>query len=134
MTVLLSDQRAVASAEDVVGIRQAVRQRAVELGFNLVDQTKIVTAASELARNTVQYGGGGTVTIEALENLGRRGLRLTFADQGPGIADIELAMKDGYTTGGGLGLGLSGARRLSNDFSIESTPGQGTRITITRWR
>ena len=134
MTVLLSDQRAVQSAEDVVGIRQAVRQRAVELGFNLVDQTKIVTAASELARNTVQYGGGGTVTIEALEDLGRRGLRLTFADQGPGIADIELAMKDGYTTGGGLGLGLSGARRLSNDFSIESTPGQGTRITITRWR
>ena len=134
MTVLLSDQRAVQSAEDVVGIRQAVRQRAVELGFNLVDQTKIVTAASELARNTVQYGGGGTVTIEALENLGRRGLRLTFADQGPGIADIELAMKDGYTTGGGLGLGLSGARRLSNDFSIESAPGQGTRITITRWR
>lgn len=134
MTVLLSDQRAVASAEDVVGIRQAVRQRAVELGFNLVDQTKIVTAASELARNTVQYGGGGTVTIEALENLGRRGLRLTFADQGPGIADIELALKDGYTTGGGLGLGLSGARRLSNDFSIESTPGKGTRVTITRWR
>jgi serine/threonine-protein kinase RsbT len=134
MTVLLSDQRAVQSAEDVVGIRQAVRQRAVELGFNLVDQTKIVTAASELARNTVQYGGGGTVTIEALEDLGRRGLRLTFADQGPGIADIELAMKDGYTTGGGLGLGLSGARRLSNDFSIESSPGQGTRVTITRWR
>ena len=134
MTVLLSDQRAVQSAEDVVGIRQAVRQRAVELGFNLVDQTKIVTAASELARNTVQYGGGGTVTIEALEDLGRRGLRLTFADQGPGITDIELAMKDGYTTGGGLGLGLSGARRLSNDFSIESAPGQGTRVTITRWR
>ena len=134
MTVLLSDERAVQSAEDVVGIRQAVRQRAVELGFNLVDQTKIVTAASELARNTVQYGGGGTVTIEALEALGRRGIRLTFADEGPGIADVELAMKDGYTTGGGLGLGLSGARRLSNDFSIESAPGQGTRITITRWR
>ena len=134
MTVLRSDQRPVQSAEDVVGIRQAVRQRAVELGFNLVDQTKIVTAASELARNTVQYGGGGTVTIESLEDLGRRGLRLTFADQGPGISDIELAMKDGYTTGGGLGLGLSGARRLSNDFSIESAPGKGTRITITRWR
>ena len=134
MTVLLSDQRAVQSAEDVVGIRQAVRQRAVELGFNLVDQTKIVTAASELARNTVQYGGGGTVTIEALEELGRRGLRLTFADQGPGIADIQRAMTDGYTTGGGLGLGLSGAKRLSNEFSIESSPGQGTRITITRWR
>jgi serine/threonine-protein kinase RsbT len=124
----------VQTAEDVVAIRQAVRQRAVELGFNLVDQTKIVTAASELARNTVQYGGGGTVTIEALENLGRRGLRLTFADEGPGIADIEQAMKDGFTTGGGLGLGLSGARRLSNDFQIDSRPGHGTRVTITRWR
>jgi serine/threonine-protein kinase RsbT len=133
MTVLLNDQRAVATAEDIVGIRQAVRQRAVELGFSLVDQTKIVTAASELARNTVQYGGGGQVIIEGLEEFGRRGLRLTFADQGPGIADIELAMKDGYTTGGGLGLGLSGARRLSSDFQIQSTPGQGTRVTITRW-
>ena len=134
MTVLLSDERAVQTAEDVVAIRQAVRQRAVELGFNLVDQTKIVTAASELARNTVQYGGGGTVTIEALENLGRRGLRLTFADDGPGIADIDQAMKDGFTTGGGLGLGLSGAKRLSSDFQIYSKPGQGTRVTITRWR
>ena len=134
MTVLLSDQRTVQSAEDVVAIRQAVRQRAVELGFNLVDQTKIVTAASELARNTLQYGGGGRVTIDAVENFGRRGVRLTFEDEGPGIPDVELAMKDGYTTGGGLGLGLSGARRLSNDFSIESAPGKGTRVTITRWR
>ena len=134
MTVLLSDQRAVQTAEDVVAIRQAVRQRAVELGFNLVDQTKIVTAASELARNTLQYGGGGTVTIEAIEELGRRGIRLTFADEGPGIPDVELAMKDGFTTGGGLGLGLSGARRLSNDFRIDSRPGAGTRVTITRWR
>jgi serine/threonine-protein kinase RsbT len=134
MTVLLSDQRTVQSAEDVVAIRQAVRQRAVELGFNLVDQTKIVTAASELARNTLQYGGGGRVTIDAVEDFGRRGIRLTFHDDGPGIPDIELAMKDGYTTGGGLGLGLSGARRLSSDFSIESTPGKGTRVTITRWR
>jgi serine/threonine-protein kinase RsbT len=134
MTVLLSDQRLVQGPEDVVGIRQAVRQRAVELGFNLVDQTKIVTAASELARNTVQYGGGGRVTIEAVEDLGRRGLRLTFEDDGPGIPDVALAMKDGYTTAGGLGLGLSGARRLSNDFRIESAPGKGTRVTITRWR
>jgi serine/threonine-protein kinase RsbT len=134
MTVLLSEQRPILSAEDVVSIRQAVRQRAVELGFNLVDQTKIVTAASELARNTVQYGGGGNVTIEALEELGRRGLRLTFADQGPGIPDIEVALRDGYTTGGGLGLGLSGARRLSNEFQIESKVGQGTRVAITRWR
>ena len=134
MTVLLTDQRTIQTAEEVVTIRQAVRQRAVELGFNLVDQTKIVTAASELARNAVQYGGGGRVTIEAVEAFGRRGIRLTFEDDGPGIPDVELAMKDGYTTGGGLGLGLSGARRLSNDFTIESTPGKGTRVTITRWR
>jgi serine/threonine-protein kinase RsbT len=134
MMVLLSDQRTVQSAEDVVSIRQMVRQRAVELGFGLVDQTKIVTAASELARNTVQYGGGGKVTIEAVEDLGRRGVRLTFEDEGPGIPDIDLAMKDGYTTGGGLGLGLGGARRLSNDFTVRSVPGQGTRVTITRWR
>ena len=134
MTVLLSDRRTIQSAEDVVSIRQTVRQRAVELGFNLVDQTKIVTAASELARNTVQYGGGGRVTIEAVEDFGRRGIRLKFEDDGPGIADVELAMKDGYTTGGGLGLGLSGARRLSSDFSIDSAPGRGTRVTITRWR
>jgi serine/threonine-protein kinase RsbT len=134
MTVLLSDRRAVQSPEDVVAIRQAVRQRAIEIGFNLVDQTKIVTAASELARNTVQHGGGGHVSIDAIEVLGRRGIRLTFEDEGPGIADVELAMKDGFTTAGGLGLGLSGARRLSNDFHIESAPGRGTRVTITRWR
>ena len=134
MTLLLSDQRTVQTAEDVVAIRQAVRQRAVDLGFNLVDQTKIVTAASELARNMVQYGGGGRVTIDAVENFGRRGIRLTFEDDGQGIPDVELAMRDGYTTGCGLGLGLSGARRLSNDFTIESTPGKGTRVTITRWR
>ena len=134
MTVLLSDQRVIQSTEDVVSIRQAVRQRAIELGFNLVDQTKIVTAASELARNTVQYAGGGRVTIEGVENFGRRGLRLIFEDEGPGIPDVELAMRDGYTTGGGLGLGLSGARRLSNEFHIESAPGKGTRVTITRWR
>ena len=134
MTVLLSDQRAVRTPDDVVGIRQAVRQRAIELGFNLIDQTKIVTAASELARNTVQYGGGGTVTIDGIEDDGRRGLRLTFEDKGPGIADVELAMRDGYTTGGGLGLGLSGARRLSSEFKIQSKPGEGTRVTIVRWR
>ena len=134
MTVLLSNRHTVQSAQDVVAIRQSVRQRAVELGFSLVDQTKIVTAASELARNTLQYGGGGRVTIDAVEDFGRRGIRLTFEDEGPGIPDVELAMKDGYTTGGGLGLGLSGARRLSNDFSIQSAPGKGTRVTITRWR
>ena len=134
MAVLLNEQRAIQSAEDVVGIRQAVRQRAVELGFNLVDQTKIVTAASELARNTVQYGGGGQLTIEGVEEGGRRGLRLTFEDHGPGIPDVELALRDGYTTGGGLGLGLGGARRLANEFYIQSRPGEGTRVTVVRWR
>lgn len=134
MPILLSEDRQIKSSEDVVAIRQAVRQRAVELGFNLVDQTKIVTAASELARNAVQYAGGGAVRIEGLDDNGRRGLRLHFVDQGPGIPDVGLAMKDGYTTGNGLGLGLSGARRLSNEFHIESTIGQGTRVTITRWR
>ena len=134
MAVLLNEQRAIKSAEDVVGIRQAVRQRAVELGFNLIDQTKIVTAASELARNTVQYGGGGHLIIEGVEEGGRRGLRLTFEDQGPGIPDVELALRDGYTTGGGLGLGLGGARRLANEFYIQSRPGEGTRVTVVRWR
>ena len=134
MIVLLSEQRPIKSSEDVVGIRQAVRQRAIELGFNLIDQTKIVTAASELARNTVQYGGGGAITIEGLDDGGRRGLRLTFEDKGPGIPDIQLALRDGYTTGGGLGLGLSGARRLSSEFYIDSRPGEGTRVTIVRWR
>jgi serine/threonine-protein kinase RsbT len=134
MPVLLSDEKQIQTSEDVVAIRQAVRQRAIDLGFNLVDQTKIVTAASELARNAVQYGGGGTVTIEGLQEGARKGLRLTFEDRGPGIANVELAMKDGYTTGSGLGLGLSGAKRLSNEFLIDSQPGKGTRVTIIRWR
>ena len=120
--------------EDVVRVRQIVRAHAVKAGFGLVDQTKIVTAASELARNTVDYGGGGTVSIENLEAEGRRGLRLVFEDHGPGIVDISLALKDGYTTGSGLGLGLGGARRLASEFHIDSTPGEGTRIVITRWR
>ena len=107
---------------------------AVEAGLKLVDQTKIITAASELARNTVIYGGGGTLLLETVSSGTRKGVRLTFEDHGPGIADLELAMKDGYTTGGGLGLGLSGAKRLSNEFEIFSKVGQGTRITITRWR
>jgi serine/threonine-protein kinase RsbT len=122
------------TSEHVVFVRQSVRQRAVELGFSLVDQTKIVTAASELGRNTILYGGGGEAIIEVLADGARRGLRLTFADSGPGIADLALAMKDGYSTGGGLGLGLSGAKRLSNDFSIDSAPGKGTRVVITRWK
>jgi serine/threonine-protein kinase RsbT len=128
------EEQPIQASEDVVFVRQLVRQRAIELGFNLVDQTKIVTAASELARNTLQYGGGGSVIIEGVEETARRGLRLTFQDSGPGIPDIQLALKDGYTTGTGLGLGLSGARRLSNDFHIESKVGEGTRVVITRWR
>jgi serine/threonine-protein kinase RsbT len=120
--------------EHVVAVRQMVRQRAVELGFSLVDQTKIITAASELGRNAIQHGGGGLAEIEVLSESGRRGLRLTFEDGGPGIPDIAVAMRDGYSTGGGLGLGLSGAKRLSNEFSITSAPGQGTRVVITRWK
>jgi serine/threonine-protein kinase RsbT len=121
-------------SEHIVIVRQAVRREAVALGFSLVDQTKIVTAASELARNTVQHGGGGRAFIEPLIEGARRGLRLTFEDQGPGIADLGLAMRDGYSTQGGLGLGLSGAKRLSNEFDISSAPGQGTRVVITRWK
>jgi serine/threonine-protein kinase RsbT len=132
--VPLTENRSISTSEDVVAVRQAVRQRAVDLGFNLVDQTKIVTAASELARNTLQYGGGGTLLIEEVLQGSRRGIRLVFEDNGPGIPNIELAMKDGYTTGNGLGLGLSGAKRLSNEFSIHSRPGEGTRVTIVRWR
>jgi serine/threonine-protein kinase RsbT len=126
--------RPVRSGEDIVAVRQQVRALAIRLGFSLVDQTKIVTAASELARNTVDYGGGGTVRIEALADGGRTGLRLTFEDKGPGIEDLALVMKDGYTSGGGLGLGLGGAKRLSNDFEIASRPGEGTRVSIVRWR
>lgn len=125
---------ALGSGGEVVGARQAVRRRAIELGFSLVDQTKVVTAASELARNTVQHGGGGAMTIEIVRQGPRVGLSLTFADEGPGIADIDRAMQDGYTTSGGLGLGLSGARRLSHEFSISSAPGRGTTVTITRWK
>ena len=129
-----SETLPVRSSEDVVMVRQRVRSWALQEGFGLVDQTKLVTAASELARNTLAYGGGGSVLIEALNNGSRRGLKLTFEDQGPGIADLELAMKDGYTTGGGLGIGLSGARRLSNEFEIASRPGEGTRVTVVRWK
>jgi serine/threonine-protein kinase RsbT len=134
MATYVKDVLDIRSSEDVVAVRQAVRQRAVDLGFSLVDQTKIVTAASELARNTLQHGGGGQVRIEPVESSGRRGLRLTFEDKGPGIGDLTLAMRDGYTTGNGLGLGLSGARRLSNEFHIDSRPGEGTTVSIVRWR
>ncbi|MGE0450253.1 MAG: anti-sigma regulatory factor [Vicinamibacterales bacterium] len=124
----------VETDEHVVRVRQAVRAVAVELGFSLVEQTKVVTAASELARNAIQHGGGGQAWIEALHDGSRRGLRLTVEDSGPGIADINQAMKDGFSTGGGLGLGLSGSRRLSNEFEITSSPGQGTRVVIVRWK
>ena len=123
----------IRDSDDVVRVRQAVRVQAVAAGLGLVDQTKIVTAASELARNTLDYGGGGTARVETF-NEARRGVRLTFEDDGPGIPDIERALTDGFTTGGGLGLGLSGARRLCNEFDIRSTVGEGTRVTIARWR
>lgn len=124
----------IQSSADVVLVRQAVRQFAVDLRFSLVDQTKIVTAASELARNTLDYGGGGTVTLEILDKDHRQGLQLTFVDQGPGIPDIELALKDGYTTGGGLGMGLSGTKRLVSEFNIISKLGQGTTVTVIKWK
>jgi serine/threonine-protein kinase RsbT len=124
----------IAGESDIVASRRKCRSWATEAGFRLVDQTKIVTAASELARNTVQYGGGGQLLIEMVDDSSRRGLRLTFSDQGPGIPDIERAMQDGYTTGNGLGLGLSGSRRLMNDFEIRSEVGRGTTIVATRWR
>lgn len=124
----------VRAPEDVVRVRQAVRAWAVEIGFSLVDQTKIVTAASELARNTLEYGGGGSVHFRRMQNGIRQGLAMDFVDQGPGIANLELALKDGYTTGTGLGLGLSGSRRLMNEFEIESAPGKGTRVTVARWK
>jgi len=125
----------VRSGEDVVRVRQAVRSVAMDLGFSLVDQTKVITAASELARNTLTYGGGGEVRIERLmEGAKRVGVRLTFEDRGQGIPNIELALTDGYTSGNGLGLGLNGARKLSHEFDIWSQPGIGTRVTITRWK
>ena len=124
----------IAASPDVVRVRQAVRAHAAALGFSIVDQTKIVTAASELARNTFEHGGGGVCTIDVLDENGRVGLRLTFEDHGPGIADVAQALADGYTTGKGLGLGLSGSRRLVNEFDLRSTVGEGTRVTVVRWR
>ncbi|MGN6390682.1 MAG: anti-sigma regulatory factor [Gemmatimonadales bacterium] len=134
MMVERNEVHEVRAANDIVRVRQRIREWAVEAGFSLVDQTKIVTAASELARNTLEHGGGGTARIELVTDGGRRGVRLICEDQGPGIADIQLALKDGYTSRNGLGLGLGGARRLVNDFAIESRPGEGTRVTVTRWR
>ena len=129
-----TDYQPISSSEDVVLVRQVVRARAVALGFSLVDQTKLVTAASELARNALEHGGGGAMRLEIVNDGPRRGVRLVFEDHGPGIADIQQAMKDGFTTANGLGLGLGGSKRLSNEFDIRSTPGEGTCVTITRWR
>ena len=133
-TVLHVETVPLRRSEDIVRMRQVIRERAVTLGFGLVDQTKIVTAASELGRNAMIYGGGGDVEIAQLAAGPRKGLRLVFIDQGPGIDNIQLALKDGFTSGSGLGLGLGGARRLANEFAIESSPGNGTRVTIIRWR
>ena len=122
------------SSEGIVHIRQIARTWAVEMGFSLVDQTKIVTATSELARNMIDFAAGGTMQLEIIDQGNHRGLRLTFEDKGPGIADIELALKDGYSTRGGLGLGLSGSRRLMNEFEITSRVGVGTRVVVTKWK
>jgi serine/threonine-protein kinase RsbT len=132
--VLKSDVHPIVSADDVVRVRQVARQWAAELKFSLVDQTKLVTATSELARNTLEHGRGGTMRVEQVENGLHKGVRLIFEDRGPGIPNIELALRDGYTTGGGLGLGLSGSKRLVNEFEIKSEVGRGTTVTITRWK
>lgn len=134
MEVLKTEELPIQTEEDIVKARQLVRQRALEMRFSLVDQTKIVTAASELARNTLIHGGGGRLVVSSLLNFSRQGVKLDFVDQGPGIADRELALKDGYTTGTGLGLGLSGSKRLMSEFELESSPGKGTRVTVIRWK
>jgi serine/threonine-protein kinase RsbT len=134
MTVQRNEELEVRASNDVVRVRQLVREWAVEAGFSLVDQTKMVTAASELARNTLEHGGGGNARVEFLVEGVRRGVRLICEDRGPGIPNVEQAMRDGFTTANGLGLGLGGARRLVNEFQIESRPGEGTRVSITRWK
>jgi serine/threonine-protein kinase RsbT len=134
MNILRRELLPLKTSNDVVLARQRVRQWAIELRFSLVDQTKLVTAASELARNTLDHGKGGQMTMEELVNGTKAGLRLAFEDNGPGIADIEQALKDGFTSGSGMGLGLGGSKRLVNEFSIESEVGKGTRVTVSRWR
>ena len=135
MPLSVTESLPIRSSEDVVRMRQWVRARAVSMGFTLVDQTKIVTAASELARNIIEHGGGeGHVRLDLITNNSKNGLRLTFEDKGPGIADVDKALKDGFTSRGGLGFGLGGAKRLVNEFEIVSRPGEGTRVTITRWK
>lgn len=134
MQTLTTNELALRVEEDIVRVRQLARTAATEAGLSLVDQTKLVTAASELARNTVVYGGGGTARLNVVQSAGRCGVRIEFEDHGPGITDIELALKDGYTTGNGLGLGLSGAKRLCSEFELRSEPGKGTTVVITRWK
>jgi len=134
MTTLKSESVPIKVSSDVVSLRQKVRAWTSELKFSLVDQTKMITASSELARNALGHGGGGTCLMEMVSNGARTGLRLTFEDKGPGIPDLNLALKDGYSTGGGLGLGLSGSKRLVNDFDIASKVGEGTRVTVVRWK
>jgi len=133
-TVSRRETTAVRSSDDIIKARQLVRDVAVAQGMSLVEQTKLITAASELARNTLVHGGGGEMRVAALQDGVRRGVRVTFTDQGPGIADLDQAMKDGFSTAGGLGLGLGGAKRLVNEFEIESEPGKGTTVTIVRWK
>jgi serine/threonine-protein kinase RsbT len=134
MAVLRDEHIPVRSVDDIIKARQLVRDSAIAQGLSLVDQTKLITAASELARNTLVHGKGGDMRLEMLNDGARRGVRVTFSDQGPGITDMALAMKDGYSSGGGLGLGLGGAKRLVNEFTIESEPGKGTKVMILRWR
>ena len=129
-----SDTLPVKTSDDIVRVRQLVRQRATAIGMSVVDQTKIVTAASEIARNTLDHGGGGEMRLEVVTSGARRGLKLVFTDHGPGIADIEQAMKDGYTSKNGMGLGLPGSKRLCNEFGIESKVGEGTKVTLLRWK
>jgi len=134
MIIIKSDIRNIRTQEDIVFIRQSVREWAVSIGFNLIDQTKMVTAASELARNTLDYGGGGIMTLQILDDGIRKGIKLIFQDKGPGIPDIELALKDGYTSGEGMGLGLGGSKRLVNEFYIESKVGGGTTVAVVKWK
>ena len=134
MKSLKRDTLPIRTSSDVVVARQKVREWALELKFTIVDQTKIVTAASELARNTLDHGHGGKVTLEVLDDSPRKGLKLLFEDDGPGIADLTAALRDGFTTGGGMGLGLGGSKRLVNDFSLESEVGKGTKVTVVRWK
>ena len=134
MTTLKSESVDIAGPTDVVILRQKVRAWSIELKFSLVDQTKMITASSELARNTLDHGGGGRCLMEMVSNGARSGLRLTFEDHGPGIPDIDLALKDGYSTGNGMGLGLSGSKRLVNEFQIASKVGEGTRVCVVRWK